>query len=284
MNDRMRTQLRIGIFILPLLLAMGTAFAQEAEEFSFEPKYDSPLTIDLESLDEENDKVELRKKKPKRNVYYGVKTKKGFTRTGFGENVVVELFNYLKEYEEPDQYVRDIYWYNFKRKRIVSSRNIDKEYAGILHGPYQKVLGDQVLEEGFFYKGTKHGRWVELNKSDILLNKEKYYKGWPRESKIAYWDTERTKLKEVIPIEYGEREGYYYAFHENGQVAVMGEYKFDGKVGVWREYYPVRNRRKREVEYGPDPFDKNFSPYILREWNDKGELIYDRERLMGQLK
>ncbi|MEQ9100530.1 MAG: hypothetical protein RIF36_08105 [Imperialibacter sp.] len=271
-----------SVFVL-LLLACGPLQAQE-EEFSFEPKYDSPLTIDLDALDEENEKIDVKKKKPKRNVYYGVKTKKGFTRTGFGENTVLELFSYLKVYQEPDEYVRDIYWYNFKRKKIVASRNIDKEYAGILHGPYRKVLGDQVLEEGFFYKGTKHGRWVELNKSDILLNKEKYYKGWPRESKIAYWDVERTKMKEVIPIEYGEKEGYYYAFHANGQIAVMGEYKFDHKVGVWREYYPIRNRRKREVEYSKDPFDESFSPVILREWNDKGELIYDRERLMVQLK
>jgi len=32
---------------------------------------------------------------------------------------------------------------------------------------------------------------------------------------------ERKKLKEIIPIEYGERDGYYYLFHENGQVAVV---------------------------------------------------------------
>ena len=131
----------------PLFFALLPAIAQE-EDFSFEPKYDSPLTIDLDALDEENEKIDVKEKKPKRNVFYGLKTKKGFTRTGFGENTVVELFNYLKEYQEPDGYVRDIYWYNFKRKRIVASRNIDKEYAGILHGPYLKMIGDQVLEEG----------------------------------------------------------------------------------------------------------------------------------------
>ncbi len=279
----MNSRLKILFTLAAAFLLASPVFAQE-EDFSFEPQYDSPLTIDLDALDEENEKIDVKKKKPKRNVYYGVKTKKGFTRTGFGDNTVVELFSYLKVYEAPDDYVRDIYWYNFKRKRIVASRNIDKEYAGILHGPYRKMLGDQLLEEGHFYKGTKHGRWVELNKSDILLNKEKYYKGWPRESKIAYWDVERTKMKEVIPIEYGEKEGYYYAFHENGQIAVMGEYQFDHKVGVWREYYPIRNRRKREVDYGKDPFDESYGTYILREWNDKGELIYDRERLMVQLK
>jgi len=270
----------VAVTIFAILSSLALQ-AQEEEEFSFEPTYDSPLTIDLEALDEENEVIATKKKKPKKNIYYGIKTKKGFTRSGAGDNVVVELFSYLKVYEEPDAYVRDVYWYNFKRKKIVSSKNIDKEYAGILHGPYQKVMGEQLLEEGFFYKGTKHGRWVELNKADILVNKEKYYKGWPRESKVAYWDLERTRIREVIPVEYGEKEGYYYAFHENGEVAVMGEYSFDGKVGVWREYYPVRNRRKREVEYGKDPFNKSFQPYILREWNEKGELIYDREKLMG---
>ena len=47
-----------SVFVL-LLLASGPLQAQE-EEFSFEPKYDSPLTIDLDALDEENEKIDVK--------------------------------------------------------------------------------------------------------------------------------------------------------------------------------------------------------------------------------
>jgi len=104
-----------------------------------------------------------------------------------------------------------------------------------------------------------------------------YYKGWPKQSKLAFHDRERTKLKEVIPIEHGEKEGYYYHFHENGLIAAMGEYKFDAKVGIWNEFYNKRRRRKRQVKYREDPFDKESRPYILKEWNENGKLIYDRK-------
>src|SRR5690606_2431889 len=117
-----------------------------------------------------------------------------------------------------------------------------------------------------------------FNANDILLNKEKYIKGWPKESEIVYYDREGKNVKEVTPIEYGEEEGVYYYFHDNGQVAVMGEYQYGEKVGVWKEYYKNRARRKKEIQYKEDPFQKNFTPYILREWDENGKLVYDQEQ------
>jgi len=260
-------------------MILGNTHAQGVvdEVDLFEINYDSPLTIDLEAEDEIKI-VAPKKKKVKKNTFYGARTRKGYTKSGFGEKTVVELFYYLKVYEEPDQYVRDIYWYNFRKKKIIKSRRIDKKNAGILHGPYRKMLGETLLEEGVFYKGTKHARWTSWNRHDILQSKEKYYKGWPKQSKVAYFDRSRKQIKEIIPVHFGEKEGNYYAFYDTGNVAVRGEYHFDGKVGVWREYYNARNRRKREVQYGKDPFDESFRPYILREWDDKGKLIYDASK------
>ena len=191
---------------------------------------------------------------------------------------MIEFFHYLKEYEDPDQYVRDIYWYNFRKRKIIKSRKIDKPNAAILHGPYKKLLGDKVLEEGIFYKGTKHGRWSRWNKYDILQSKEKYYKGWPKESKVAYYNRDKKQIKEIIPMHFGEKEGNYYAFYESGNIAVIGEYHFDAKVGTWREYYDRRNRRKREIRYSKDPFDSEFRPFIIREWDERGRLIYDKSK------
>ena len=267
------------IGLIAIMLSAGMVQAQDDfdEEDLFEIDYDSPLTIDLES-EEDIEIPQIKKKKVKKNVFYGKKTKKGFTRTGFGQNVVIEFFHYLKEYEDPDQYVRDIYWYNFRKRKIIKSRKIDKPNAAILHGPYKKLLGDKVLEEGIFYKGTKHGRWSRWNKYDILQSKEKYYKGWPKESKVAYYNRYKKQINEIIPMHFGEKEGNYYAFYESGNIAVIGEYHFDAKVGTWREYYDRRNRRKREIRYSKDPFDSEFRPFIIREWDERGRLIYDKSK------
>jgi antitoxin component YwqK of YwqJK toxin-antitoxin module len=131
-----------------------------------------------------------------------------------------------------------------------------------------------VLEEGIFFKGTKHGRWVRKDKDNILLDKEKYYKGWPRESMVSYYDRERKKIKEIIPIEYGEKEGNYFYFHENGQVAVAGEFHWDAPVNEWVEYYP-NGFRKKIIRYDEDPFDQIFRPFTLKEWDPRGKVVYE---------
>ncbi|WP_252737129.1 toxin-antitoxin system YwqK family antitoxin [Reichenbachiella agariperforans] len=259
------------------LPALSQEYGSDDELLQTENEYEVPLTVDLDA-EEEDREIELKKKKPKRKVFYGKKTRKGYTRTGFGDNVVLELFFYLKVYEEPVPYVRDVYWYDFRRRKIVNSRKIDEGNAGILHGPYKKMLGDQILEEGVFYMGVKHGRWSEWNKHNILQNKEKYYKGWPKESLVSYHNREERQIEEIIPVHYGEKEGNYYAFHESGNLAAYGEYQFDHRVGIWREYYDQRNRRKREIIYSKDPFDEDFVPYIIREWDEHGKLIYENDK------
>lgn len=237
----------------------------------------TPLTIDLDANEEEEE--EPKKKKRKKNVFYGIKTKKGFVKTGFGNDVVIETFHYLKEYEDPDPYVRDIYWFDLKKGVLKKSSNVDKSTAAILHGPYKRMRGNQIIEEGIFFKGTKHGRWMTYNKNDYLMNKQKYYKGWPKESMVSYYDKERTKLKEVIPVEFGVLEGNYFYFHDNGELAVKGEFHRGNKVGIWSEYYKFRKKRKKEIQYTDpkNPYDKKFIPYIVKEWDEKGDPIYDKE-------
>ncbi|WP_258103115.1 toxin-antitoxin system YwqK family antitoxin [Marinoscillum sp. MHG1-6] len=261
-------------------------YAQDDESLEelFETKYETPLTIDLEAdVEEEVTEVKEKKKKINPKIFYGIKTKRGFTRHGFGDRVVVELFHYLKDkdYVGPDEYVRDFYWYDFKKKKIVNSTRIKKGYAGVLHGHYVKKMGDQVLEEGYFYKGMKHGRWVRLSRHDILMDKEVYWKGWTKQSMLSYYDFQRTQLKEIIPVHYGEKQGEYFAYHSNGNLAVVGYYQFNDKVGIWREYYP-NTRVKREIKYPLEPFD-DTPPVILKEWDEDGRVIYDREKFRASL-
>lgn len=270
-----------GYIYYLLLLFFSVSTLSHAQEYitddDLESQYEKPLTIDLNDLGEEEETIELKKKKVKRNVFYGKKTRKAFTRSGFGGNTVEEMFSVLKSYEDPLPYVRDIYWYNSRKRKIIKSRKIDKVNAGILHGPYVKKIGDQIIEEGIFFMGTKHGRWSTWNKHDVLQKKEKYYKGWPKESFVAYHNKEEKRLKEVIPVQFGEKEGNYFAFHNSGRLAAMGEFHFDNRVGIWREYYDLKNRRKREIIYSKDPFDKEFKPYIVREWNKQGKVIYENK-------
>lgn len=263
------------LFVVALSWVAPCAMAQEEEEKSDLFTVDTPVTLDFR--DEEEAPVDTKKKKkPKKKVFYGIKTKKGFTRKGYGQRVTYELFYTLKKPEMPEHFVRDIYWYSYDRREIrkTTPAAFDPEKGVLLHGPYKKLQGNILLEEGIFYKGTKHGRWLTYDRDSVLIDKSKYYKGWPRESLVTYYDPqERKKMKEITPIEYGEKEGMYYRFYENGQIAVMGEYQWDQKIGDWTEYYPG-NRRKRIIAYPKRPFDNSFKPYIKVEWNEKGKEIY----------
>jgi antitoxin component YwqK of YwqJK toxin-antitoxin module len=276
----MRNNLLILLFLGISCHAFAQDDAQSLEQL-FELKYDTPLTLDLEDQDELNAALPKKEKKKKKNpkIYYGIKTKRGFTRTGFGDNTVVELFHYLKKYEGPEPYMRNFYWYDFKKKKIINSLRVKPEYAGVLHGHYVKKLGDQILEEGFFYKGMKHKRWIRLNRHDILQEKELFWKGWPKESQLTYYDYKKEKLRSAVPIHFGEKEGNYYAYHKNGNIAVLGQFKYDNKIGLWREYYDNR-KIKREVRYPIEPFDFKTKPVIIKEWGRDGKVIYDRDKFL----
>ena len=270
-----------NICIAAFLISALPAIAQQQEEPTDQRfTIDTPVSLEFEK---EEEPINTKKqKKPKKKVFYGIKTKKGFTRKGYGNRVTYELFYYLKKPQLPQTFVRDIYYYNFARKEIMMTTKFDPSKGVLLHGPYEKRLGDMVIQKGIYYKGTKHGRWLSYDKDSVLTNKEKYFRGWPRESEVSYYDpTERKKMKEIIPIEFGEKEGYYYRFYENGQVAVAGEYKWDQKVGDWTEYYP-NNRRKKIITYPKEPFEKEIRPYTKIEWNDKGKEIYRNNKMAAK--
>lgn len=270
MGNKYILLLIILTFSLPSL-----AQVEEEQETHSILSLDGPVTIELEGEDEEEDEeYEVPKKKRKKNVFYGLKTRKRFTKTGYGARQTLELFHILKDFQLPETLVRDIYWYDYKNNKIQIGGNINEKNAGILHGPYKKVRNNQVIEEGIFYMGLKHGRWTRYDENFILLDKSKYYKGWPKESLVKYYDIDQKQMKEIIPVEYGEKEGNYFYFHPNGKVAVKGEFKWGEKVGDWFEYYPS-GKRKKIIRYGKEPYDDTFQPYILREWNAQGKVVYE---------
>ena len=242
-QDYMRRLKIIGV--CALWIGFTASYGQETEQQEPEQRFtiDAPVSLDFEK--EEEPVGTKKKKKVKKRVYYGIKTKKGFTRKGEGERITYELFYYLKKAEKPQTFVRDLYWYDYTRREIRRTSTFDPEKGVLLHGPYERRQGEVVLEKGIFYKGTKHGRWMKYQRDSVLLDKERYYHGWPKESLVSYYDpSQRQHMKEMTPIEYGEKEGYYYFFHENGKVAVHGEYQWDKRVGDWTEYYTSGIRKK----------------------------------------
>lgn len=268
------------LLLLALALCAVPGLAQDRKDvipfgkegqFTFET--DKPYKL-LELDEQTSEPIVSKKKKPKRNTYYGIKVRRSYTRKGQGDRVTIELFNVLKKPDKPTAFVRDIYWYDYTRREIRKTGTFDPKKGALLHGPYKKMMGAVVLEEGIFYKGAKHGRWMKYDRNDILDDKEKYYKGWPKESIVTYYDAvEHKKVKEMIPIEIDEREGYYYLFHDNGNIAVTGEYKWDQKVGDWIENYP-NGKRKKILSYPKEPFDKEAKPFVKKEWDDKGREVF----------
>ena len=150
----------------------------------------------------------------------------------------------------------------------------------VLHGPYQKFRDGKLIEEGAFFYGTKHERWMAFDDQGQLLNKEHFHKGWYRDSDITYFDLDKkTKIQEVIPIQYEKKEGLYYQFFKNGKMAVKGRYQFGKRIGVWEEYYnTARTTIKREIQYPKDAFDKS-APYIRKEWDSRGNPIYSSPKI-----
>lgn len=268
---------------IALFFTISAVFAQEKQKEVFGTEgqftFETEKPYKLLELDEKtSEPIVAKKKKPKRNTFYGIKTRKSYTRKGTADRMTIELFYILKKPDKPTAFVRDIYWYDFTRREVRKTATFDPSKGVLLHGPYKKMQQGILIEEGIYYKGAKHGRWMKYDKQNLLDDKEKYYKGWPKESIVTYYDAvERKKVKEMIPVEIDEREGFYYLFHENGTIAVTGEYKWGEKVGDWIENYP-NGKRKKIVAYPKEPFEKEIKPFVRKEWDDKGREIFSSNK------
>ena len=266
------------LLIFPFLLTISVSNSQNINSNIFKISTDSISSRNLLATFKRDSLVEIPKKQ-KKNFYFDKKTKKGFTKSNNGQRILYENFHYIKDLDKIDPYVRDVYWFNKKKKKIIKTKRITEDNF-LLHGPYIKKIGDNIIEKGAYINGLKHGRWIRLNRSNILQDKEEYFLGWPKYSKKSFWDYSKKKLKEIIPIQYGEKDGYYYAFHKNGNLAVKGEYLFDQKVGVWSEYFTDKGKKKREISFPKEPFEENYLPVITKEWNINGKLIYNRQNFL----
>ena len=228
---------------------------------------------------DQKDKAERRKKqKLLRTEYEGLPIVEQYTKFGSGDRTIIEKFTVLKQYRDPNPYVRETYWFDPKAQRVSSSLIKDKDKVMILHGPYKRYQNGILLEEGYYYIGAKDGRWEKYDANYKLLDKQKWHRGFPAESEITYYDSAHTKIKEVLPKEFGQINGQYLAFYEGGQLAAEGKYDHGVKVGRWTEYYQYRRQRKKITQYARDRWTEDFEPYVISEWDEKGKVTYERPK------
>ena len=96
--------MRISFLLVIFMSASLIAFSQEEETGDAmnlsADQMDKPLTINLADNDEEVESTGPKKKKRKKKVFYGLKTKKNFVKSGSGERAIFETFRYLRDFEE----------------------------------------------------------------------------------------------------------------------------------------------------------------------------------------
>lgn len=271
------------IFLPFLILCSFFAIAQEPA--STTGGYKAPITSlyndttpNLDFIPKKKKDFKIKEKKLPKTLFYGVKTKRGYSITGKGKAKMIEVFYYIPKYKEPDPYVPLIYWFHMKKRKVMAGAipDKDKKFARLLHGPYLKKSSYQIFEDGIFYQGTKHGRWEKYDKSEVLIEKTKYFRGWTKESMLTYYDQDHKKLQEIVPIEYGQKTGKYFRFYESGLLAEDGTYAEDRKVGTWTEYYDEKKKKKKVTQYPKDPYDTETQPEVLKEWDANGKATFDK--------
>lgn len=274
------------VFLLVLISTGKFAFAQKNESGKKSDPDSTgvvnsallPSVAPLLLFDEEKEKEEKKekKKKARKNIWFGIKTQKAYTRREIRGQYIVEYFNYTDAERKPDPYIRDVYWYDIKEKSI-KTQGFARELGYLLHGPYERIINETVVESGMFFYGTKHKTWMLFDDKNVLQDKNHFSEGWPKESRITYYDQSSKTIEKITPVQYSLEEGNYFHFYENQQIAVTGEYQYGEKVGLWTEYWDTKNTkaiRKREVQYQEKPYTKNFRPYIRAEWDNQGNLLY----------
>ena len=229
----------------------------------------------------EKEKEAQRKPRKKKKVFLGERIKRAYVKSGgSGRSQVIEIFYYLRTFQQPNPYAPARYYYDSKKRRIYkATRELDPATDKILHGPYKKVQNNQTIETGFFALGTRHLRWEKFGRDGVLLSKTHYELGYPRDANISYYDAGRTLPQEVVSYVNGKLEGDYARFLANGQRDWSGEFENGRRVGTWTKYWGFRNRRHYEYQYATSGFDPEVAePELVREYNRNGTLIFDKEK------
>jgi hypothetical protein len=219
----------------------------------------------------------VKKKDVYKDEYEGVKTERRVGSYGSGTRSTLEEFQVVKfvEDEALSVYQQEVWWFDPNQSRVVNSSIKENKTAQICHGPYQKIVNQVVVEQGYFYMGAKDGRWENYGPEGELENKVYYSRGFTAGSEISYFDADKKKIKEVIPRMYGKIRGQYLAFYPGGNVREEGKMDDSVRVGRWREFYEfgTGGRLKKEWRYRKDKFEE-VEPVLIVERDNQGKILF----------
>ena len=223
----------------------------------------------------------IKKKLVAKDEYANIKTDRRLGQYGSGNRSTVEEINVVKfvEDESLSAYAQEIWWFDPNQSRIVNSSIKDNKTAQICHGPFKKIVNNVIVEQGFFYMGTKDGRWETFGPENELETKVYYERGFLAGSIITYHDDAKKKIKQVVPNFYGKTRGNYFSFYPSGNLKEDGKFDDSTRIGRWREYYEfgTGGRLKKEWRYGKDKFDTS-EPILMVERDSQGKIIYQNNQ------
>ena len=223
----------------------------------------------------------IKKKFVAKDEYVNIKTERRLGQYGSGNRRTLEEINVVKfvEDESLSTYAQEIWWFDPNQSRIVNSSIKDNKTAQICHGPFKRIVNDVVVEQGFFYMGTKDGRWETFGPENELESKIYYEHGFLAGSYIAYYDNAKKKIKQVVPNFYGKIRGTFLSFYPSGNLKEDGKLDDSIRIGRWREYHEfgTGGRLKKEWRYGKDKFDAS-EPTIMVERDSQGKIIYQNNQ------
>lgn len=223
----------------------------------------------------------IKKKWVAKDAYVNIKTERRLGQYGSGNRSAVEEINVVKFVEDEliSTYAQEIWWFDPNQSRIVNSSIKDNKTAQICHGPFKKIVNNMVVEQGFFYMGTKDGRWETLGTENELENKVYYDRGFLAGSSISYHDDAKKKIKQVVPNFYGKTRGTFLAFYPSGNLKEDGKLDDSVRIGRWREFYEfgTGGRLKKEWRYGKDKFDAS-EPILMVERDAQGKITYQNNQ------
>jgi len=223
----------------------------------------------------------IKKKFVAKDEYVNIKTERRLGQYGSGNRRTLEEINVVKfvEDESLSTYAQEIWWFDPNQSRIVNSSIKDNKTAQICHGPFKRIVNDVVVEQGFFYMGTKDGRWETFGPENELESKIYYEHGFLAGSYIAYYDNAKKKIKQVVPNFYGKIRGTFLSFYPSGNLKEDGKLDDSVRIGRWREYHEfgTGGRLKKEWRYGKDKFDVS-EPTIMVERDSQGKIIYQNNQ------
>ena len=223
----------------------------------------------------------IKKKLVAKDEYANIKTDRRLGQYGSGNRSTVEEINVVKfvEDESLSTYAQEIWWFDPNQSRIVNSSIKDNKTAQICHGPFKKIVNNVIVEQGFFYMGTKDGRWETFGPENELETKVYYERGFLAGSIITYHDDAKKKIKQVVPNFYGKTRGNYFSFYPSSNLKEDGKFDDSIRIGRWREYYEfgTGGRLKKEWRYGKDKFDA-AEPILMVERDSQGKIIYQNNQ------